>query len=67
VRRIAIYVHPGGDRFQLDDAGTERVCRRPSGTCRDRLRAGSVRYAAVAQDRWGTSVPWYSAPVRSGG
>jgi hypothetical protein len=67
VRRIAIYAHPGAARFAPSDPGAELVCRLPSGTCRDRRRAGVVRYAAVAIDRWGTSAPWYSAPVRPRG
>ena len=66
VRRIAIYVHPGGGGFDLRDPGVELVCRPISGACRDRLRGGVVRYAAVALDRWGTSAPWYSAAVREG-
>ena len=63
VRRIAIYVHAGGGRFRPGDPGAELVCRPVSGPCRDRLRAGTVRYAAVALDRWGRSAPWWSAPV----
>ncbi|MEA2468628.1 MAG: hypothetical protein QOJ57_2754 [Thermoleophilaceae bacterium] len=66
VRRIAIYMHRGGGRFRLDDPGVQLVCRPISGTCRDRLRGGVVRYAAVAIDRWGESEPWYSAAVREG-
>jgi hypothetical protein len=65
VRRIAVYAHRGGDRFRLDDPGVQLVCRPISGRCRDRLRGGVVRYAAVAIDRWGESVPWYSAAVRA--
>jgi hypothetical protein len=65
VRRIAVYVHRGSDRFRLDDPGVQLVCRPISGRCRDRLRGGVVRYAAVAIDRWGESAPWYSAPVRA--
>lgn len=64
VRRVAIYVHPGGGGFDLRDPDVELVCRPISGSCRDRLRGGNVRYAAVAIDRWGTSAPWYSAAVR---
>jgi hypothetical protein len=63
VRRIAIYVHPGSGGFRLADPGVELVCRPVSGACRDRLRDGPVRYAAVAIDRWGTSAPWFSAAV----
>jgi hypothetical protein len=66
VRRIAIYAHPGRGLFRLDDPGVELVCRPVSGTCRDRLRGGAIRYAAVALDRWGQSAPWYSAAVRTG-
>jgi hypothetical protein len=66
VRRVAIYVHPGSGRFDLSDAATRLICRPVSGACRDRRRAGSVRYAAVAIDRWGSSAPWYSAAVRTG-
>jgi hypothetical protein len=66
VRRIAIYAHAGADLFEPDDDGVELVCRPISGACRDRLRGGVVRYAAVAVDRWGTSAPWYSAAVREG-
>jgi hypothetical protein len=65
VRRIAIYVHAGPGQFLPGGPGAELVCRLPSGTCRDHRRAGLVRYAAVAIDRWGKSAPWYSAPVRS--
>jgi hypothetical protein len=66
VRRIAIYVHPGSGHFLPGDPGAQRVCMPVSGSCRDRRRAGTVRYAAAAIDRWGTSAPWYSAPVRAG-
>jgi hypothetical protein len=67
VRRIAIYVHPGASRFAPEDPGAALVCRLPSGACRDHRRPGLSRYAAVAIDRWGSSEPWYSAPVHSGG
>jgi hypothetical protein len=65
VRRIAIYAHRGAGRFRLDDDGVQLVCRPISGRCRDRLRGGVVRYAAVALDRWGESKPWYSAAVKA--
>src|SRR3954452_24819615 len=64
VRRIAIYVHRGAGRFRLDDDGVEIACRPINGICRDKLRAGTVRYAAVAVDRWGESEPWFSSAVR---
>jgi hypothetical protein len=64
VRRIAIYAHAGAGLFDVDDPQAKLVCRPISGACRDRLRGGVVRYAAVAVDRWGTSAPWYSAAVR---
>jgi hypothetical protein len=64
VRAIALYVHPGRGAFDPAEPGSELVCSRPSGTCRDRLRAGPVRYAAIAIDRWGRSEPWFSAVVR---
>jgi hypothetical protein len=63
VRRIAIYAHAGSGRFQIGDPATRLLCTRRSGTCRDRRRRVPVRYAAVALDRWGRSVPWYSAPL----
>jgi hypothetical protein len=66
IRRVEIYVHAGGGRFGLSGAGVELVCRPPSGACRDRRRPGTVRYAAVALDRWGRSAPWYSAAVPHG-
>ena len=65
VRRIAIYVHRGGARFRPRGPGSTLVCRPRAGACRDRLRGGLVRYAAVAIDRWGTSAPRFSAPVRA--
>jgi hypothetical protein len=65
VRRIAIYVHRGVARFDPAGAGAVLVCRPVSGSCRDRLRGGVLRYAAVANDRWGTSVPKYSVAVRA--
>jgi hypothetical protein len=64
VRRIAIYVHRGGGRFDPRGPAVELLCRPVSGSCRDRLRRGVVRYAAVAIDRWGTSAPWYSIALR---
>lgn len=64
VRRIAIYAHAGADLFDPDNPDAELVCRPISGSCRDRLRGGVVRYAAVALDRWGSSAPWYSVAVR---
>jgi hypothetical protein len=64
VRAIALYVHPGRGAFDPAEPGSELVCSRPSGTCRDRLRTGPVRYAAIAIDRWGRSEPWFSAVVR---
>jgi N,N-dimethylformamidase beta subunit-like protein len=64
VRRIAIYAHSGAGRFDPDGPGAELVCKPVSGACRDHLRGGTVRYAAVALDRWGRSAPWYSAAVR---
>lgn len=64
VRRVAIYVHAGSGGFDPDDPDAELVCRPRGGACRDRLRAGTVRYAAVALDRWGRSAPWFSVPVR---
>ncbi len=64
VRRIAIYVHAGAALFDVDDPEATLVCRPISGACRDHLRRGVVRYAAIALDRWGTSAPWYSAAVR---
>lgn len=63
VREIAVWVHPGRGGFDPGEPGSELVCRRPSGSCRDRLRTGPVRYAAVAIDRWGRSEPWYSKTV----
>jgi hypothetical protein len=67
IREIAVYVHPGAGGFDPEtDPGVELVCQRPSGSCRDRLRRRTVRYAAVAIDRWGRSEPWFSKPVRAG-
>ena len=63
VRRIAIYVHPGSGRFPTGDPAARLLCKRTSGTCRDRRRTRTVRYAAVALDRWGRSAAWYSAPL----
>ena len=63
VRRIAIYVHRGAGGFELDEPGVTLACRPIGGACRDKLRGGTVRYAAVAIDRWGVSAPWYSAAV----
>ncbi|MEA2470318.1 MAG: hypothetical protein QOE38_1317 [Thermoleophilaceae bacterium] len=63
VRRVAIYVHGGRARFELQDPGVKLVCRPLRGRCRDRRRAGLRRYAAVSLDRWGSSAPAYSKAV----
>jgi hypothetical protein len=44
-----------------------RVCsvaRRPHAFCRDAAPRGGYRYSAVAVDRWGSSFPVTTAPVR---
>jgi hypothetical protein len=65
VRSVAIYVHPGARAFALGDSGVRLVCRAASGACLDHVRGRTVRYAAVAIDRWGRSAPRLSAVVRA--
>jgi hypothetical protein len=64
IRRVAIYRHAGAGRFRVGDPDVALVCRPRRGACRDALSGGTVRYAAVALDRWGTSAPWYSRAVK---
>lgn len=64
VKYIEVFRSRGSKLFALTDAGVVRVCRTSTGFCRQRrLRAGRYRFAAVAVDEWGRSVPTYSSRV----
>jgi hypothetical protein len=64
VTSFEIFRHGGANAFQPTDAGVSRVCRTAS-TCKlRRLRRGVYRFAVVAVDQWGTSVPTLTPPIR---
>jgi len=62
--QYVIVRHRGAQAFSLDDAGVVRVCRTGGRACKQRrLQPGTYRFAAVAVDEWGQSVPALSHPV----
>jgi hypothetical protein len=64
VHQFELFRHAGPLPFQPEDAGVARACRSTTGVCvQRRLRPGTYRYAAVAVDEWGRSVPTLSRPV----
>ena len=61
---VEVVRHRGAKWFPFDDPTVIPVCRTSASTCVDRqLRPGRYRYAAVAFDEWGQSIPKYSYPV----
>jgi hypothetical protein len=67
VVRMLVLRHPGAASFGPGSRRTVIACsgRRTHVFCRDRTRPGTYRYAAVAVDRWRSSFPLLSPPVRS--
>jgi hypothetical protein len=64
VQRYAIVRHAGARPFGLDDPSVVPVCRTARGICAlRRTRPGTYRFAAVALDDWGQSVPTLSRKV----
>jgi hypothetical protein len=70
VQRYDVVRHAGAAAFTPDDVGVVPVCRTTGRACiLRRLRPGTYRFAAVAVDEWGRSVPTLSRKVviRKGG
>jgi len=67
VRLVRLFRHAGVAAFGPSSRGASLACATATGVCRDRPRPGLYRYAAVTVDRWGSSSPVLSAPVRAGG
>jgi hypothetical protein len=65
LRRLLVYRHTGRGRFGVLGPGSVLVCETTRDTCRERVRPGVHRYAAVQTDRWGRSAAVYSRPVSS--
>jgi hypothetical protein len=63
LRRLLVYRHAGGLRFNPLAAGAVLVCQTTSDTCRERVPPGTYRYAALNTDRWGRSAAVYSRAV----
>lgn len=64
VKRYDVFRHAGAAPFAIDDRGVVRVCRTNGRACTlRRLRPGSYRFAAVAVDEWGQSLPALSGKV----
>jgi hypothetical protein len=64
VRRFEVFRHRGSAAFALDDDGVRVACRAVTAACVQlRLRPGTYRFAVVALDEWGTSVPLVSRRV----
>jgi hypothetical protein len=64
VRWVDVVRHGGGAAFASGDPGVVRVCRTTGPPCvLRRLRPGAYRFAAVAVDGWGGSVPLLSRRV----
>jgi hypothetical protein len=54
----------GGQTFQLDAPGVLPRCLNRTGNCIDRgVPPGTYRYAVVAVDDWGRSLPRFSVKV----
>jgi hypothetical protein len=66
VRWVAVYRHRGAGTFAMADRGSQLVCVTTGDHCADRTTPFPriARYAAITRDRWGTSFPTYSSPVR---
>jgi len=66
VQAFQVYLHPGPLPFTPADVGVSPLCRTTANAaCRQRrLRPGTYRFAVVALDEWGASVPTLSPPVR---
>jgi N,N-dimethylformamidase beta subunit-like, C-terminal len=64
VRSFTIVRHRGPAPFSLGDAGVTRVCVTTNLVCVNRrVPRGTYRYAAVAEDDWGSSFPAISRKV----
>lgn len=64
VQRYDVVRHAGAAPFAFDDRGVVRVCRTNGRACTlRRLRPGTYRFAAVAVDEWGQSLPALSGKV----
>jgi N,N-dimethylformamidase beta subunit-like protein len=64
VKRYDVVRHAGAAPFAFDDRGVVPVCRTSGRACTlRRLRPGSYRFAAIAVDEWGQSLPALSRKV----
>lgn len=64
VERYELVRHAGSRPFAFDGPDVTRVCRTTGHACTlRRLRPGTYRFAAVALDEWGQSVPTLSRKV----
>jgi hypothetical protein len=63
VKYFEVFRHRGALPFQVSDAGVVRICRTVSFCEQRRLHTGIYRFAVVAVDEWGSSLPTLSQPV----
>jgi len=64
VRSFTIVRHRGASLFAFDGPGVARVCQTTALACVNRrVPKGTYRYAVVAEDQWGRSLPTISRKV----
>jgi len=64
VQRVDVFRHAGSGTFAPGQPGVVRICRSTGADClQRRLFPGTYRFAGVAVDRWGESLPALSRPI----
>jgi hypothetical protein len=65
IQDVRVYRGPAVQTLARGSKGLHFVCRTLAPTCVDRgpPRGRRVRYVVVVRDRWGSSVPFVTAPL----